>query len=193
MRRTRTAGVALLALAVAGSAAACADDDAGAATLARLQASASASPSLSDEEQEKQRVVEEAEEFLAEFQQAEVDAGNDGFTGWPTLANEYWSSALAEGFVPVYQEAAAKGQYTTGASELESSEVTDYVAEEPGHEQVAFTSCLDTSSLHLHQKDGSEIPLPNERERSVVVHRLVHQGEGNSWRVTESTPQDGSC
>lgn len=193
MRRTRAAGVALLALAVAGSVAACSDDDAGAATLAELQASASAGPSLSAEEREKQRVIAEAEDFLAEFRQAEADAGNDGFSGWPTLANEYWGSELAQGLVPAYQEMAGKGQYTTGAPELVSSEVTDYVAEEPGHEQVEVASCLDTSSLHLHAKDGSEIPLPVDAERSVVVHRLEHQGEGNSWRVTASTPQDEPC
>jgi len=194
MTRTRTAGVALLAaLAVAGGLAACADDDAGAASLAELQASASASPSLSDDEQEKQQVIEEAEEFLAEFRQVEADAGNDGFTRWPTLANEYWGSELAQGMVPAYQEMAGKGQYTTGAPELVSSEVTDYVAAEAGHEQVEIASCLDTSSLHMHKKDGSEIPLPVDAERSAVVHRLEHQGEENSWRVIESTPQDGSC
>lgn len=193
MRKTRTAGAVLLALAVAGSVAACAADDDGAATLAELQASAGASPGLSAEEQEKQKVIDEAETFLAEFRQAEADAGNDGFTAWPTLANEYWGTELAQGLVPAYQEMAKKGQYTTGAQKLVSSEVTDYVAKEPGYEQVEFTSCLDTSTLHLHQKDGSEVPLPNDGERSVVVQRLELQGKENSWRVIESTPQDGSC
>ncbi|MEL7976931.1 hypothetical protein AAG589_13795 [Isoptericola sp. F-RaC21] len=197
MTRTRTAGVALLALAVAGGLAACSTNDAAERpSLEELQASASASPSpsLSAEEQEKQQVIEEAEDFLAEMRQAEVDSMQSGFTGWPRLVNEYWGSDLAQAVVPMFQKMSAKKRFTTGEPELVSSEVTDYVAEDAGYEQVEFTTCLDRSSLKLHEKDGKVLPNPDDLDdRYVNVYRLEHQGEGKSWRVTESDPQEESC
>lgn len=198
MSRTRTTGTALIALAIVGGLAACGDDDTGSPTLAELQASASANPSpsgdLSPEEQEKQKILDEAEEFLAEALQAEVDAMQGGFTDWPGLANEYWGGELAQDLVPLYQEMSAKKWYTTGAPELVSSEVTDYVAEDVGYEQVEFTTCVDRTSQTVHKKGGAEASAPMAGgERFVNVYRVEHQGEGKSWRVTESRSEGESC
>lgn len=194
MTRTRTAGVALLAaLAVAGGLAACADDDAGAASLAELQASAG--PSLGAEEQEKQQSVSEAEGVLEDFRALEATVANDGYGDWAQLSMDYWGGELAEAYGPWYRDMAEKGRYTTGAAEQVSSEVTDYSARAAGNERVEFTTCLDTSGLRMHQKDGSEIPLPNDTaERFVNVYTLEHQGTEGTWRVTDSTARmEESC
>lgn len=195
MRRTRTAGVVLLALAVAGTVAACADDDPGAATLAELQASAGATPGLSAEERAKQDEIDEAEGVLAEFRELESAVANDGYADWAQLSMDYWGADLAEAYGPWYREMAEKGWYTTGEAEQVSLETTDYDARDDGFHEVEFTTCLDTSGLRMHDKDGSEMPLPNDTaERYVNVYTLEHQGQEGSWRVTDSAARmDESC
>ncbi|MFF2451501.1 hypothetical protein [Isoptericola sp. NPDC058082] len=195
MRRTGTAGVVLLALTVAGSVSACTDDDAGAATLAELQASASAGPGLDPEEQAEQKAIDDATGVLDDFRALEAEVANDGYGGWTRLTMDYWGGELAEAYAPWYRDMAEKGWYTTGAAEMVDSEVTGYTARGAGYEKIEFTTCLDTSGLRMHEKDGTEVPLPNDTaERYVNVYELEHQGKDGAWRVTDSTGQmERSC
>jgi hypothetical protein len=144
-----------------------------------------ASPKPTTPEQIKAKNIADAKARLVEYYDTTAQVANSGYQGWRQTLVPFWGSfAIRDAMSVAYTQNANAGQYTTGAAEIESADVTSYKGADGGFEEIGLEVCVDFSDVRTFEADGD----PVERKagtptRFYLDYVMRHHGQNGAWAI----------
>lgn len=153
------------------------------------------SPTLDEAAQLKQDNIDAAKERLIAYYEEDSQVANDAYQDWERLQGFWGSPEVSDPLSSAYNLLREQGQYTEGASRVDSMTVTDYV-EDPsgsGAEQVGIEACIDSSQVRTFSADGAKVDRGDTPERFKADFTLQHMGEGEHWAISRFAATEQPC
>jgi hypothetical protein len=156
--------------------------------------SAPPSPTVSPEPttpaQIKAKNIADAKARLVEYYETTASVANNGYQDWESKLLPFWGHPdIRSSLRTAYTSYAEKGDYTTGAASVESSDLAGYRPDDAGFETVELRACVDFGQVKNFSKDAEPIPrqagAPTRYQFDYVMR---HQGPDSVWTINEQVP-----